>query len=55
MEYLFALYIVALLGIFFIGFLAVRDVVNKPKSSVDRIANLQHWEYLRSLKKDGFE
>lgn len=54
MEILFGLYLIALGVIFFIGFMAVRDVINNSKrSSLDRIAELQHWEYLRSLDKDA--
>lgn len=54
MEILFVLYLIILSVIFFIGFMAVRDVAkNDKRSSLDRIAELQHWEYLRSLDKDA--
>jgi len=55
MEMLFGLYILALCGIIFIGYKAVRDVSSRKTDNLTRIARLQHWEYLRSLKKDGFE
>jgi len=57
MELLFGLYLMALVAVFFIGFMAVRDrIKNRDKqSSVEKIAELQRWEYLRSLTKDGYK
>lgn len=57
MEYLFALYLVAIAVIIFIGVMAVASVARNGKkiNDVKRIADLQQWEYLRSLKKDGLE
>lgn len=55
MEFLFGLYIIAILSVFFVGFMAVKSTVNKDMNNVDKIASLQHWEYLRSLDKDGYK
>lgn len=53
MELLFGLYVLSILLIFFIGYKAVRSSVKVKSSTVDNIARLQQWEYLRSLDKDG--
>lgn len=49
------LYILAMATVIFIGYKAFSDTVDRPKTEVERIAEIQHWEYLRSLKKDGFK
>jgi len=54
MEILFGLYIIALCAVAFIGYKAVKVTLTKRVNAVDRIASLQHWEYLRSLEKDGY-
>jgi len=52
MEILFGLLVLVLCGIFFIMFMAVKEVSSEKIDTVDRIAEVQHWEYLRSLDKD---
>ncbi len=56
MEYLFGVYLIAIAAVAILGIVAVRSrLKEKPIKSVDRIAELQRWEYLRSLTRDGKE
>ncbi len=52
-TFLFGLYLLAIGIVFFIGVMVV--ISKKKVDSLDKIAQLQHWEYLRSLKKDGYK
>ena len=56
MQVLFGVYLVAIAAMVCLGIVAVMAKMKKqPIKSVDRIAALQRWEYLRSLEKDGKE